>query len=1554
MALVDSEAAFEQRLREVMPALAVRMAVINAGIRTFSGLAFASGTPQNPPSDDVFRTFADGILPAGYDMATYSSLRRLHFEASTLVVAQLKSKVIGDPDEGRHKLPIVEKQARLDNQRRRLVGVEIEGELQPSYQLIDAVNNMIESNTIQWIAPSKATSRDQEVLQGAKNLPSVVQLEQHTLKLAAPDANLEAECGTALQLQWCLQRRALALDQVRLSSWECQNKWISQLLTTMSCQPPPGHGKITLEQIIKADKQLWTEMSKAYTGAVLAAVGQNEPPLDELVLRLRNDPRVTMYLLPLPVMNRTTSGAPSSGSATGPSTSQPKTQPKKKFKATKKAEKSKPDALAGMETVTKDGSNVCWAYNLEAGCQATLVSGAKPPRCAKGLHVCAFCHKPNHSQLVCNLKKKGGASWLGECDMDGGCGSEMFQQQFHEVCDKGDVLESSPKHYEGHFENLAQQSLKDVRKLSSKHKVRSEELSDKVIGKNLGEEPRQVLDEDQKFQGQAVKDLYFLELFAGTARLTKCFGQSGFKAMAFDKTSKRSEGQSVLEYDLSNRDEVESLLSFIKLNADRIALIHLAPPCGTASRARGKRLRFLKALNIKEPRPLRDDFHPDGFPWLQGSDKIRTEAANLVYENTVLIAQTAIQLKVAVTIENPANSLMWKTSPFLQLFESFPELKFVTFHNCAHGGVRDKLTSFATNVSWFDSLALLCDKQHSHAPWTPTVVAGKVHYPTHTEAAYPEVLCQRIVSLVLAKVLALGAVETETLEKHVKAHGKSLNRVVLGAMPRGRHVKPLVSEFGEYINVILSPQCDAQLQQFISMLPKGAKVQTRHISTWGQVRDDLDKQIKKRSLQQKLKTLKQQNQAAGDPCDSFDYETFLAGLGCEANSNFKLMMEFDHDDVACEKVVIAVPREPHDFMVRAVQAGHPRSVAISLPPDLCRVVDWNRDTAAFDIYKHRIEFVKFWSEKAKVMKFEDEKLLEAAPPHLRKLLCGKRLALWQAMIDHYEYPDKTLVQDVLNGFKVTGWLPDAGIFPKEFRPPSMDTSTLESISKGLNQHVKTKVIAAAGGELSEATWIETQKELAEGWMEIDPCDGEGAAWAMRFGLQQKDKIRVIDDFSIAGVNQTTGLHERLKIFGIDDIAAMLAYSLDSCQQSNHPQLVGKTIDLKSAYKQFGICAEDRTRIRVATSEATSKNFILLLVNALPFGATGSVAAFLRISMFIWYVGVIGLHLAWTSFYDDYTSLSRSECAPNASWGAECLFDLLGVVFAREGKKATVFDKVFNSLGVKFDLEHICNFSVLLGHTETRRVELIETISDFLSQGTFSSKGVERLRGRLLWYENFVCGRQANSLVAKLGKFMKAPKGDLPLDTELKLTLQRLLDRLEAGKPVTITRQLFCTWICFTDGACEQECSIGGVLVSPQGTAVSAFGSAVPQDLVQHLYNDSKHPIYEVELLPLLVSLVMWGSLFQQCQVVFYVDNDSARAGLIKGAGATKMADAIIECFCSRESNLQLKAWFSRVASHSNISDGPSRSDFSLVERLGCAIAGVPWQTIGPEVLSRLN
>ena len=116
------------------------------------------------------------------------------------------------------------------------------------------------------------------------------------------------------------------------------------------------------------------------------------------------------------------------------------------------------------------------------------------------------------------------------------------------------------------------------------------------------------------------------------------------------------------------------------------------------------------------------------------------------------------------------------------------------------------------------------------------------------------------------------------------------------------------------------------------------------------------------------------------------------------------------------------------------------------------------------------------------------------------------------------------------------------------------------------------------------------------------------------------------------------------------------------------------MDLKSAYKQFGVRGEDRERVRVATCHPTTEQFILLMVNTLPFGATGSVSGFLRASMFLWFLGTVGLKLAWTSFYDDYTMVSRADCANNAAWSAECLLDLLGIVFAKEAKRRLALTK----------------------------------------------------------------------------------------------------------------------------------------------------------------------------------------------------------------------------------------------------------------------------------------
>lgn len=91
------------------------------------------------------------------------------------------------------------------------------------------------------------------------------------------------------------------------------------------------------------------------------------------------------------------------------------------------------------------------------------------------------------------------------------------------------------------------------------------------------------------------------------------------------------------------------------------------------------------------------------------------------------------------------------------------------------------------------------------------------------------------------------------------------------------------------------------------------------------------------------------------------------------------------------------------------------------------------------------------------------------------------------------------------------------------------------------------------------------------------------------------------------------------------------------------------------------------------------------VLAVPFGATGSVAAFLRISSAI---GVKGLLLPWSVFFDDFTALAPTGTEANVTFFAEGLFKLLGMKYAAEGSKALPFATEFKTLGLVLDARDI--------------------------------------------------------------------------------------------------------------------------------------------------------------------------------------------------------------------------------------------------------------------------
>jgi hypothetical protein len=355
-----------------------------------------------PPSDEQFKDFSTR-LNGGVDMdfGMQAALRRLHFEAAAVVMAELKSKATDSSGDATRKLPIAEKAARLRDQEARLQGVRIRGELQPSYALIDMVAQMKEVDSVTWIAPSKCSKRDSEVQSSMKDKPVTLSLEQQMVKLTSAEEPPSVDTSTDLQLQCALQRRGLAFDQCALINNSEHEIWVQQLLTQLTREPPAGFAKASTSQIIRADREMFTLMAQELEGSLQPDAAGNFP-MEKKMKELRTDPRVTMYLLPLPkgAPKEIDKGAAGPSNA-GPSNTRPmgpgNPRPNKRPKASAKAKAMCPQELKGFAQKDESGNAICWAFNLKSGCKNEVTNG----KCKKGKHCCIKCHRTNHSLGAC-------------------------------------------------------------------------------------------------------------------------------------------------------------------------------------------------------------------------------------------------------------------------------------------------------------------------------------------------------------------------------------------------------------------------------------------------------------------------------------------------------------------------------------------------------------------------------------------------------------------------------------------------------------------------------------------------------------------------------------------------------------------------------------------------------------------------------------------------------------------------------------------------------------------------------------------------------------------------------------------------------------------------------------------------------------------------------------------------------------------------------------------------------------------------------------------------
>ena len=278
------------------------------------------------------------------------------------------------------------------------------------------------------------------------------------------------------------------------------------------------------------------------------------------------------------------------------------------------------------------------------------------------------------------------------------------------------------------------------------------------------------------------------------------------------------------------------------------------------------------------------------------------------------------------------------------------------------------------------------------------------------------------------------------------------------------------------------------------------------------------------------------------------------------------------------------------------------------------------------------------------------------------------------------------------------------------------------------------------------------------------------------------------------------------------------------------------------------------------------------------------------------IGAAALGLCWTAFYDDFSVLAREELLHSTPSACELLFRLLGIDFADSGKKAVPLRSNFKMLGLVVNTMNSVDGSITITHTDERKRGLVEAMTTVLDKGSLGPKEAEKLKGRMVFFEGYTFGRIAHAAVKSLGRLSLNKTANNVLTKDLINTLRFLRRRVENADPVKVERCFSSTWLVFTDGSCEAEKKfggIGGILISPSGSCVQYFSSEVPAWLMDLLLEEPANPIHELELLPVYLATSLWVSRISVFQVVWYIDNESARMAAIRGSGETTFASLFI-------------------------------------------------------------
>ena len=728
-----------------------------------------------------------------------------------------------------------------------------------------------------------------------------------------------------------------------------------------------------------------------------------------------------------------------------------------------------------------------------------------------------------------------------------------------------------------------------------------------------------------------LEDCLLIEVFAGSARVTASLKQLGLKSsFGVDKLRSKNAMAGVIIADLATPQGEALLMSWLQM--PQVVGIFLAPPCGSASRARQIPLKRKFGCRQRGPRPLRTDAFPNGIPNLTPTELSRISLANKLYHLSAKLVKWACDVGCIFVVENPQFSLFWATT----FWTAVAHLAlYSVFHSCQYGGMRKKKTMLAFNAAEFLAVSAMCPGQsskHKHAQWGLNSTNG---FATADETAYPMGLARLIAVVFTPTLLRLHILPLpDTLEQVQSCSLQALQkmRATTGQQSRASKMPPLVRTYKQRVKLKGPRSC---LPNFSILqrakedvllvgapkqwLPKGSRLLSiEHVpspSTGGEdsERTAIEAAVSSNATCSKFSSnvnaiddnavgdIERDQQFAGDFLQTLNLR------GTEVSGTDEVQVQ-----------IWGTPWSPDEFVGMAVKAGHPAMLQSFLPTQLSACIEKGMRMSCHERIAHRANMFKFWLKRSLQLKAEETALAAKLEPGVAEVLKGKRILLWKEMLQSINYVDMGVVDEFCEGSRLTGQMERTGLWPSKVTPATVTEQELHVQAKMQRAALTYGQVVFFDDEIAGAVWEQTLAEVAKG--ELDgPLDlsqvPDHYPLSRRFGVKQNDKIRCVDDFSWSGINSAAQPLESPKPHTLDVIGGMMLAVMN--QSPPGLQWLARSFDLKSAYRQCAVHPDARRFSYIVVGDPATSTLKAFRLRALPFGSVKSVHSFLRIAHSLW-------------------------------------------------------------------------------------------------------------------------------------------------------------------------------------------------------------------------------------------------------------------------------------------------------------------------------------------------